>query len=263
MKIRKGLIFREFYLNRKKIRLSLIIYAVLIVLGFLVSLSAKVGNISKITDPDALVIIKPTAFYFFTILNPLMLTYLFERTESVTADIKSRWLNFAATSPATAAERSAAFCISLLISFIAALLLSIVNLLIFGAIDGRGFDLFTFEIILVIYFMSAASYAMQCIHSYWKKNATRGTLVGVIVLYSMNGAILVAALRYIKSLPDKLGFDPAGEDAPANAAKLVMELVRSDAEKVLNVLGIIMPFATIALFIAVFILMKKAFERKG
>ena len=27
--------------------------------------------------------------------------------------------------------------------------------------------------------------------------------------------------------------------------------------------GIIMPFATIALFIAVFILMKKAFERKG
>ena len=42
-----------------------------------------------------------------------------------------------------------------------------------------------------------------------------------------------------------------------------MELMRSDAEKLLKVLGIIMPFATIILFISVFFLMKKAFERKG
>ena len=263
MKIRKGLIFRELYLNRKKIRLTLIVYAVIIILGFLVSLSAKVGNISKITDPDALMIIKPLAFYFFNILNPLLLTYLFERTESVAADIKSGWLTFAATTPASSAERSAAFCISELISFFAALLLSIVNLLLFGAIDGRGFDLFTFEIILVMYFISAASYTMQCVQSYWKKSVNGGTLTGVIVLYSMIGAIAVVGLRYIKKLPDKLGFELGSEDAPANAAKLIMELMRSDAEKLLKVLGIIMPFATIALFVAVFFLMKKAFERKG
>lgn len=263
MKIRKGLIFREFYLNRKKIRLSLIVYAVFIILGLLVSLSAKIGNISKITDSDLILVLKPSLFYFFTILNPLMLTYLFERTESVTADIKSGWLTFAATTPASSAERSAAFCISELISYIAALLLSIINLLLFGAIDGRGFDLFTFEIILVMYFMSAASYTIQSVMSYRNKNATRGTLYGVIVLYSMNGALIIAGLKYIKKLPDKLGFDPAGDDAPANAAKLVMELMRSDAEKLMNVLSVIVPFATIILFISVFFLMKKAFERKG
>ena len=94
----RGIIFKELYISRKKIYISIATYFFLTLLCVLVKMSAEFGNI-RLLDKEAVENTLNIAFYFFVFGLLFVFTGLL--VNNVSADLKSHWSIYQRTLPFT------------------------------------------------------------------------------------------------------------------------------------------------------------------
>ena len=92
----KGIIFKEFYISRKRIYISIATYLFLTLLCILVKLSASFGNI-RLLDKEAVDSTVTITFYFFVF--GLLLSISGMLVNNVCSDLKSHWSIYQRTLP--------------------------------------------------------------------------------------------------------------------------------------------------------------------
>ena len=94
----RGIIFKELYISRKKIYISIATYFFLMLLCVLVKMSAEFGNI-RLLDKEAVENTLNITFYFFVF--GLLVVFTGFLVNNVPADLKSRWSIYQRTLPFT------------------------------------------------------------------------------------------------------------------------------------------------------------------
>lgn len=119
----KGLIYKEFYLNKKNYMALLAVVLGLVVLGVMVGLGTRVGNLKDYAEED-----KAYFFYmFFYAIYAAVLVFVLEIFWSIENDRKSGWRKIEYTMPITARKRVGAWYLTGAIVLGCSLLIGLAN----------------------------------------------------------------------------------------------------------------------------------------
>ena len=159
----KGLIFRELYLGRKNIILTMLIWLIFVVVGILFRLSMLYGNMAHRPEAD-LADAEPVLYNIFMYFPILVLMFVnWSLGRNIFSDYNSKWSLFAYTTPVSEYKYvGAKFLIMVLMSFMT-FALSLANAAVLCKLNGKHFDgkiifnvLFIVLIMLIFFLVSCA-----------------------------------------------------------------------------------------------------------
>ncbi len=211
----RGLLYREFYVNKKHCFMFGALALAFALLGFMVALSSVCGNIKNFpeTDPNAW---KSTMFIITYLPTFIAIFSVMGVTNSIYSDYESKWINYSYTIPThykkQVGVRYVAGIMVLAISLVFGMLYGVlVNLLAGTDMPEELFkNVFAIIVIGTVYLAIDVPLAYRC------KNARTVEVVEIILIAAMALIIgLIALLSHGKEGFEKLmnDFEQAGTGA--------------------------------------------------
>lgn len=161
----KGLIFKEIYLSRKRIIISLCIYFFLMLMCMLVKMSAVHGNIRLLTDEA---VNNTTTITFYLAIFGTVLTFPGLLADNISLDIVSHWSIFQRSTPMTEKQVvSAAYISNAVLLFSMTLIHTLMTLLVCLAFGEKfhAYYIVVFVIAAALCFLGE-SYRMLCFYRF-------------------------------------------------------------------------------------------------
>lgn len=282
MKLRKGWIFRTIYLERGNLIACYAFYIVFMILGLLVQLSTKIGNLSHMSEEDASYTI-PMLYYLFVLFSPFVISISMEQSGIIFADVKSGWSKYEKTLPMSTTERTAYRIGTMIAFYINSLILSIINMVIFTLLNGETYQVFlkdgdfaftavkgfqfdtaTFKMILIILMCTTFMCVLGSVtSSIFKNQATQATIsfISTMIIYV---AIAYGLYQYTKKTFAEFGvtFTIGEEFLGTDASNQAFDKMGHDLGNLVNLIGTIAPVITILLFVIGFFLTKWILEKR-
>ena len=137
----KSLVYRELYISRKFYITNILVAALFILMSCLVRLSMLYGNLANV-DAETFEFLDPLTYYVCTYVVAYGAFSILDDPGVILADFRSNWRIFAYSLPVTTVQRVTVKYIIKLGAFCTAMILSIINGALIGALTGRGFGLF-------------------------------------------------------------------------------------------------------------------------
>ena len=146
----KGLIFRELYLGKNNTLVVLCISFVMGIIGILVRLSMKIGNLTMLPE-ETLAEIDLSTYLIFSLTICTMLLMCNSMVAEVAGyDHRSKWMNFQYSAPINEEKYVFVKYLVMLATTAAAFVPSLINAVIIGALSNRPLDFGIISVITVI-----------------------------------------------------------------------------------------------------------------
>ena len=258
--MRKGIIYREIYLNRKRYIAGFAVYIVMLIMGVLLRMSMSFGNLAH-ADEEVFKGMDMMTYYMFTLATPLILIIsLAETPEIIVSDQQTNWLKFSYTFPISTKEMALYKTGISAVGYLISVIVSIVNFCIFCPLCNRKFDVFNFKIMIVIMFVFALTTATEQVFTYKFKNVTVTqmvtSLIFTVILMSVSFGIMIYSKSVLKEYidsPDKV------ED---EAFEIIVKGIIDSLKNFIDVFVIFVPFLIVGIFVLEYFLTKKILNRR-
>lgn len=258
--MRKGIIYRELYLNRKRYISGFATYIALVFIGVLVRMSMNFGNLAHI-DEESFKSMDTITYYMFTLLTPMMLIISFaEAPEIIVSDHKSNWTGFSYTFPISPKEMALYKTGISFTGYLISVIISIINFCIFCPLCDRKFDIFNFKIMIVAMLCLCITTATEQILTYKFKNITLTQVVTsiIFVVIYMAGGLGIAV--YIGKAIDKYSIDI--ENGDMSGMDIFLDELTDKLKNFMDVFVIFVPFLMVGIFVLEYFLTKKILSRR-
>ncbi|MDE5558579.1 MAG: hypothetical protein K2J32_13005 [Ruminococcus sp.] len=258
--MRKGIIYRELYLNRKRYIVGFVIYVAMVFIGILVRMSMNFGNLAH-ADEEVFSGMDVITYYMFTLATPLILIISFAETpEIIFSDYKSNWTRFSYTFPITPKEMALYKTGISFTGYLISVIISVINFCIFCPLCDRKFDIFNFKIMIVMIFCFCLTTATEQILTYKFKNITLTqtvtSLIFTVIFVAGGGGMAV----YISKGMKKYSVEIASGDM--SEMDMFLEDLTDKLQNFMDVFVIFVPFLIIGIFALEYLLTKKILDRR-
>ena len=141
MEMLKSLVYRELYIARKFYITNILVALIFILMSCLVRLSMLYGNLAGL-DEETFEMVDMITYYACTYVVAYGTFSILDDPGVILSDFRSNWRIFSYSLPVTAVKRVTVKYIIKLGAFCTALILSIINGALIGALAGRDFGWF-------------------------------------------------------------------------------------------------------------------------
>lgn len=253
--MRKGIIYRELYLNRKRYIVGLAVYIAMLFIGVLIRMSMSFGNLAHV-DEEVFKSVDMITYYMFTLATPMILIISLAETPEITvSDYKTNWLGFSYTFPISTKETALYKTGISFTGYLISVIISIINFCIFCPLCNRKFDVFNFRIMLVIMFAFCLTTATEQILTYKFKNITLTQVVTSLIFTVIFIAFGLVSAVYLGGIMQKFDGDTEGMDAFLDGMGVRMK-------NFLDIFVILVPFLIAGIFALEYVLTKKILDRR-
>ncbi|MDE5772333.1 MAG: hypothetical protein K2I06_12035, partial [Ruminococcus sp.] len=164
--MRKGIIYRELYLNRKRYIVGFAVYVAMVFIGVLLRMSMSFGNLAN-ADEEVFTGVDMVTYYMFTLATPMILIISFAETpEIIVSDRKTNWTRFSYTFPISPKEMALYKTGITFTGYLISVIISIMNFCIFCPLCDRKFDVFNFKIMMIMMFALCLTTATEQLLTY-------------------------------------------------------------------------------------------------
>ncbi len=258
--MRKGIIYRELYLNRKRYIVGFVIYTAMLFIGILVRMSMSFGNLAH-ADEEVFRSMDVVTYYMFTLATPIILIIsLAETPEIIVSDYRTNWTKFSYTFPISPKEMALYKTGMSACGYMISVIVSIINFCIFCPLCDRKFDVFNFKIMMILMLVFALTTATEQILTHKFKNVTLTQMVTSLIFTVILIGISFGMIIYSKSIlkeyidsPDKL------EDG---AFEIIVNGMIDNIKNFIDVFIIVVPFLIVGVFVLEYFLTKKILSRR-
>lgn len=196
----KGLIFKEIYLSRKRIIISLSIYFFLMLICVLVKLSAVYGNLRLLSE-DAVRNAVTITFYLAVFCS--VLSFAGFIADNINSDIVSHWSNFQRSTPMTEKQVVSAAYISTGIMLLSMLVLHIFMTLMLCAVFGETFRSYYIPAFFAFAFIVFIGYAYRLFCFYRFRQQKKAQFVYSVTFFCLYLSLCLAAYSRMYVYKDK------------------------------------------------------------
>lgn len=259
MKLR-GLIFRELYLGRKNIILTVLIWLIFVAVGILMRLSILYGNMANMPDAD-LADAEPALYNIFTYLPILVLMFVnvsFEK--NIFSDYNSKWSLFVYTTPLSEYKYVGVKFLLMTVMSSVTFALSLTNAAVLCKLNGKTFDgKIIFNVLYIVLIMLILFLTFYALAYRFRSEKTVGIIQAVIifVLYALSsGVVCYFMYRFNQEHPGL---------SDEEATKIFNSYFYSLYDKVYGIVSAASPFIItilIALAVLLYFLSVKAMKRR-
>lgn len=258
--MRKGIIYRELYLNRKRYIVGFVVYIAMLFIGVLLRMSMSFGNLAN-ADEEVFKSMDMVTYYMFTLATPVILIIsLAETPEIIVSDHQTNWTRFSYTFPISPKETALYKTGISACGYLISVIVSIVNFCIFCPLCNRKFDVFNFKIMMIIMFAFALTTATEQILTYKFRNVTLTqtvtSLIFTVILIGVSFGIMVYSKILLKEYvdnPDKI------ED---EAFEIIVNGMIDSLKNFMDIFVIFVPFLIVGIFVLEYLLTKKILSRR-
>ncbi|MDE6540055.1 MAG: hypothetical protein K2K66_07680 [Ruminococcus sp.] len=258
--MRKGIIYRELYLNRKRYIVGFVVYVAMIFIGILVRMSMNFGNLAH-ADEEVFTGMDMVTYYMFTLATPMILIISFAETpEIIVSDHKSNWTRFSYTFPISPKETALYKTGISFTGYLISVFISIINFCIFCKLCNRKFDLFNFKIMIVLMFCFGLATTTEQLLTYKFRNVTLTqtvtSLIFTVIFVAVGGGMAV----YLGKGMKKYSVEIASGDM--SEMDMFFEDLTAKLQNFMDVFVIFVPFLIIGIFALEYFLTKKILDRR-
>lgn len=242
----KGLIFKELYLARKNYLITFAIWFMLALLGILIQLSIRYGNLASLPADD-LADTESSIYYIWTYLTAFLLLFSSMTTETIFADFTSKWSVFRASTPVSEYKYTGVRYIINLILVIFSLILSLFNAAILCHISGRAFNRLLVGIMLIIVLICVLLniFGERMAYKYRDKNKMAAKIVlPVVIIYTL----VMGGMFYLFSAIKK-AHPVMSEEELTLYLNSMIDTYTDKAERIIDAAVPFLPFIIIATFV--------------
>lgn len=258
--MRKGIIYRELYLNRKRCIVGFVIYTAMLFIGILVRMSMSFGNLAH-ADEEVFRSMDVVTYYMFTLATPIILIIsLAETPEIIVSDYRTNWTKFSYTFPISPKEMALYKTGISACGYMISVIVSIINFCIFCPLCDRKFDVFNFKIMMILMLVFALTTATEQILTHKFKNVTLTQMVTSLIftVILMSGGL--GMVLYMKKGMKKYSVDIESGDM-SGMETFIGELI-DKLKDFLDVFVIFVPFLIVGVFVLEYFLTKKILSRR-
>ena len=195
----RGIIFKELYISRKKIYISIATYFFLMLLCVLVKMSAEFGNI-RLLDKEAVENTLNITFYFFVF--GLLVVFTGFLVNNVPADLKSRWSIYQRTLPFTERQLVGAGYITnavvLLVLFVFHTLMTAIMCMVFN-MKFHAYFIWIFLIASLLFFLANALIMFAFYRFRDKRKATLFYSAFFVIVYLAFEFTFISRISYYET----------------------------------------------------------------
>ncbi|MCM1314535.1 MAG: hypothetical protein NC040_08995 [Muribaculaceae bacterium] len=258
--MRKGIIYRELYLNRKRYIIGFAMYIAMLFIGILVRLSMNFGNLAH-ADGEVFTGMDVVTYYMFTLATPMILIISFAETpEIIFSDYKTNWTRFSYTFPISSKEMALYKTGISFTGYLISVIISIVNFCIFCPLCDRKFDIFNFKIMIILMFCFCIATTTEQILTYKFKNVTLTqtvtSLIFTVIFVAVGGGMTV----YISKAMDK--YSAQIQNGDMSGMDIFLEDLTDKLRNFMDVFIIFVPFLIVGIFVLEYFLTKKILSRR-
>jgi len=258
--MRKGIIYRELYLNRKRYIVGFAVYIAMIFIGILIRMSMDFGNLAH-ADEEVFKSMDGVTYYMFTLATPLILITSFAQTsEIIVSDYKTNWLKFSYTFPITPKETALYKTEISFAGYLFSVIVSIINFCIFCPLCDRKFDVFNFKIMMIVMFVLALMTATEQILTYKFKNITLTQMVTSLIFTSIFIAVGLIMAVYLSKGMKKYSVEIESSDM--SGMNTFIDELFDKLKDFLDIFVIFVPFLIVGIFVLEYFLTKKILSRR-
>lgn len=258
--MRKGIIYRELYLNRKRYIVGFAMYVAMVFIGVLIRMSMNFGNLAH-TDEEVLNSMDMITYYMFTLATPLILIISFAETpEIIVSDYKTNWTRFSYTFPISPKEMALYKTGISFTGYLISVIISIINFFIFGSLCDRKFDVFNFKIMMIVMFAFCLTTATEQILTYKFKNITLTQVVTSLIFTVMLMAGGLGIAVYLGKGMKKYSVDI--ENGDMSEMDIFFDELADKLKSIMDVFVIFVPFLIVGIFVLEYFLTKKILSRR-
>lgn len=258
--MRKGLIYREVYLNRKRYIIGIAVYIAMVLIGILVRMSMSFGNLAH-ADEEVFNSMDTITYYMFTLATPFILILSFAETpELIVSDHKSNWSKFSYTFPISPKEMALYKTGIAFTGYLISVVISIINFCIFCPLCDRKFDVFNFKIMTALMFVTCITTALEQIITYKFKNVTLTQVVTSLIFTVIFGLCGLGIAVYLGSVIKKYSIDI--ENGDMSEINALLDSYADKLKNILDVFVILVPFLILGIFALEYLLTKKILDRR-
>ncbi len=258
--MRKGIIYRELYLNRKRYIVGFAVYIAMLLIGVLLRMSMRFGNLAD-TGEEVFKGMDMMTYYMFTLATPVILIIsLAETPEIIVSDHQTNWLKFSYTFPISTKEMALYKTGISAVGYLISVIVSIVNFCIFCPLCDRKFDVFNFKIMTIIMFAFALTTATEQLLTYKFRNVTVTqmvtSLIFTVILVSVSFGMVIYSKSILKEYidnPDKTEYE---------AFEVIINGTIENLKNFLDVFVVFVPFLIVGIFVLEYFLTKKILSRR-
>lgn len=195
----RGIIFKELYISRKKIYISIATYFFLMLLCVLVKMSAEFGNI-RLLDKEAVENTLNIAFYFFVF--GLLVVFTGFLVNNVSADLKSHWSIYQRTLPFTERQLVGAGYITnavvLLVLFVFHTLMTAIMCMVFN-MKFHAYYIWIFLLASLLFFLANALIMFAFYRFRDKRKATLFYSAFFVIVYLAFEFAFISRISYYET----------------------------------------------------------------
>ncbi len=196
----KGLIFKEIYLTRKKIYISLGIYFFLMLLCVLVKLSAVHGNLRLLSEEA---VRNTTTITFYLAVFGTLLALSGFVADNINSDIVSRWSNFQRSTPMTEKQVVSAAYVSTGLMLLSMLVIHILMTLMLCAVFGETFHAYFILVFFAFAFLTFIMYAYRLFCFYRFRQQKKAQFVFTATFFCLYLAVCFAIIGRLLAYQEK------------------------------------------------------------
>jgi len=260
--MRKGLIFREFYLIKNTLIIVAVTNAVIMILGILVRMSMDFGNLAKL-EAESFKELDSATRYIFPVIPAVFISASFSLCGNITGDFKSNWMRYSYTFPVSAKEQVLTKYIVIFSGLFSSVVISTVNLAVFCSVSHRKFDTFVMKIIVIVCVVWNIGIIFETLLTYILKSKVKVQATGMAVFTLIYFSSGIGVLFYIKSFFAKRGFDIFNDSIKdSNITNKEFEEMWHEVSLFIHRATYCIPFVLIAFYVILFFLTVKAVERR-
>ncbi len=258
--MRKGIIYREIYLNRKRYIIGFAVYIAMIFIGVLFRMSMSFGNLAH-ADEEVFKSVDMVTYNMFTLATPVILIISFaEAPEIIVSDYKTNWLKFSYTFPITPKETALYKTAISVAGYLFSVIVSIINFCIFCPLCDRKFDVFNFKIMMIIMFVFALITATEQLLTCKFKNITLTQMVTSLIFTLAFGIVGLTTAVYLSKGMKKYSADI--ESGDMSGMDTFSENLFEKLKDFLDIFVIFVPFMIVGVFVLEYFLTKSILSRR-
>ena len=210
----KGLIFKELYLARKRLFISLGIYFFLMLMCLLVKLSAVHGNLRLLSDES---VKNTTEITFYLAIFGSLLAFTGFVADNINADIICRWSNFQRSTSLTEKQVVSSAYIANAILLLSMTAIHTLASVIVCAVFGKPFRAYYIGVFLAFAALSFLMWAYRQFCFYYFRQSKKASLVFSATWFVLYIAVCLAGMSRMGAYRDK-----AEAENAARAVKMGM-----------------------------------------
>lgn len=258
--MRKGIIYRELYLNRKRYMVGFVVYVAMIFIGILVRMSMNFGNLAH-ADEEVFTGMDMVTYYMFTLATPMILIISFAETpEIIVSDHKSNWTRFSYTFPISPKETALYKTGISFMGYLISVIISIINFFIFCKLCNRKFDIFNFKIMIILMFCFCLATTTEQLLTYKFCNVTLTQTITSLIFTVIFVAVALSMTVYISKGMKKYSVDI--ENGDMSGMDMFLEDLTGKLGNFMDVFVIFVPFLIVGIFALEYFLTEKILDRR-